>query len=132
MRKHWQGGRFHVTNRIVSDAGSYTTKVRHGRVWVYLQSLERGQRIPLPFKGEYLPTGILRLLLQPNGQVEFHHAVDEDTVCSTRPCGADTVGVDKGYIEAYTDSNGERHGEGRPAVRGEHPRHGQGPAAQPP
>ncbi len=28
------------------------------------------------------------------------------------PCGAATVGVDKGYTEAYTDNEGERHGEG--------------------
>ncbi len=33
-------------------------------------------------------------------------------MCSTRPCGEATVGVDKGYMEAYTDSDGERHGEG--------------------
>ncbi len=31
-------------------------------------------------------------------------------MCSTRPCGPATVGVDKGYMEAYTDSDGERHG----------------------
>ena len=33
-------------------------------------------------------------------------------MCSTRPCGDATVGVDKGYTEAYTDSDGERHGKG--------------------
>ena len=33
-------------------------------------------------------------------------------MCSTRPCGAATVGVDKGYTEAYTDSDGARHGKG--------------------
>ncbi|MXZ23634.1 MAG: hypothetical protein F4Y80_02000 [Caldilineaceae bacterium SB0665_bin_21] len=31
MRKQWRGGRSHVTNQIVADAGSYTTKVWHGR-----------------------------------------------------------------------------------------------------
>ena len=49
---------------------------------------------------------------QANGQVEIHHAVDEDAVCSTRPCGPATVGVDKGYTAAYTDGDEERHGEG--------------------
>ena len=90
---------------------SYTTKVWHGRAWVYLQSLERGQRIAIPLKGSHLSTGALRILLQPNGQVEIHHAADEDAVCGTRPCGVATVGVDKGYTEAYTDSDGERHGQ---------------------
>ena len=98
--------------KIVADKDSYTTKVWHGRAWVHLQSLERGQRIAIPLKGPHLSTGALRILLQPNGQVEIHHAADEDPVCSTRPCGAVTVGVHKGYTEVYTDSDGERHGQG--------------------
>ena len=112
MRKQWRGGRSHVTNQIVADAGSYTTKVWHDRAWVYLQGLERGQRIAIPLKGTHLPSGTLRILLRDNGQVEVHYAVDETQVCSTRPCGKATVGVDKGYTEAYADSDGERHGEG--------------------
>ena len=111
MRKQWQGGRSHVTNQIVADSGSYTTKVWHGRAWIHLQSMDRGQRIAIPLKGTHLPSGTLRILLQANGQVEIHYAVDEEAVCSTRPCGDATVGVDKGYTEAYTDSDGERHGE---------------------
>ncbi len=34
--------------------------------------------------------------------MEIHHAVDEEQVCSTRPCGQAMVAVDKGYTEAYT------------------------------
>ena len=34
MRKQWRGGRSHVTNQIVADSGSYTTKVWNGRAWV--------------------------------------------------------------------------------------------------
>ncbi|MYC64495.1 MAG: transposase [Caldilineaceae bacterium SB0661_bin_34] len=112
MRNRWKGGRSHVTNQIVADSGSYTTKVWKGRAWVYLQGMERGQRIAIPLKGTHLPSGTLRILLQPNGQVAVHYAVDETEVCSTRPCGDATVGVDKGYTEAYTDSDGERHGQG--------------------
>ena len=112
MRNRWKGGRSHVTNQIVADSGSYTTKVWKGRAWVYLQGMERGQRIAIPLKGTHLPSGTLRIILQPNGQVSVHYAVDETEVCSTRPCGDATVGVDKGYTEAYTDSDGERHGEG--------------------
>ena len=112
MRQQWQGGRSHVTNQIVADAGSYTTKVWHGRAWNHLQSLERGQHIANPLKGAHLPSGTLRIILQANGQVAVHHAVDEEQVCSTKPYGQGTVGVDKGYAEAYTDSDGECHGEG--------------------
>ncbi|MCE2468561.1 MAG: hypothetical protein J4G06_11195, partial [Caldilineaceae bacterium] len=35
----------------------------------------------------------------------------ETQACSTKPGGSGTVGVDKGYTEAYTASEGERHGE---------------------
>ena len=69
MRKQWQGGTSHCTNQIVADAGSYTTKVWHGRVWVYLQGMERGQRIAIPLRGTHLPTGTLRIILQDDGQV---------------------------------------------------------------
>ncbi len=112
MRNRWQGGRSHVTNQIMADRGSCTTKVWHGRAWVYLQGLERGQRIALPLKGRHLPCGTLRIILHPNGQVAVHYAVAANAVCSTRPCGDATVGVDKGYTEACTDSDGARHGPG--------------------
>ena len=77
----------------------------------HLQGLERGQRIAIPLRGTRLPTGTLRIILQDDGQVAVHSAVDEDTACSTKPCGTATVGVDKGCTEAYTDSDGHRHGE---------------------
>ncbi len=112
MRKQWKGGTSRVTNQIVADAGSYTTKVWHGRAWVHLQGMERGQRIAIPLRGTHLPTGTLRIILQDDGQVAVHYALDEDTACCTKPCGDGELGVDKGYTEAYTDSEGERHGEG--------------------
>ncbi|MCE2466634.1 MAG: hypothetical protein J4G06_01325 [Caldilineaceae bacterium] len=104
MRKQWRGGRSHVTNQIVADSGSYTTKAWHGRAWLHLQSMERGQRIAIPLKGDRLPTGTLRIILQDNGQVAVHYAIDETQACSTKPGGSGTVGVDKGYTEAYTDN----------------------------
>ncbi len=112
MRKKWKGGSSHCTNQIVADTGSYTTKVWHGRAWIYLQGLERGQRLAIPLRGTHLPTGTLRIILQDDGQVAIHYAIDEDTACSTKPCGQGELGVDKGYTEAYADSEGERHGEG--------------------
>jgi len=79
----------------------------NGRGWVYLQGRERGRRIALPLKGEHLPSGTVRMLLQPNGQVAVHCAVAEFAVCR----GSGTVGVDKGCTAVCTDSNGERRGD---------------------
>ena len=112
MRRQWQGGSSHCTNQIVADTGSYTTKVWHGRAWVHLQGLERGRRIAIPLRGTHLPTRTLRIILQDDGQMAVHYAIDETTVCSTKPCGDGELGVDKGYTEAHADSAGERHGEG--------------------
>ncbi len=75
-------------------------------------SLKRSRCITILLKATHLFFGTLRNLLQDNGQVEIHHAVDEEQVCSTRPCGQVTVRVDKGYTEAYTDSEEERHEQG--------------------
>ena len=112
MRKRWKGGTSRVKNQIVLEPGTYTTKIRHGRAWVHMQGMERGQRIAIPLKEQHMPSGQLRIILQDDGQLEIHHAVDEDDACSTKPGGTETIGVDKGYTEAYTDSDGERHGEG--------------------
>ena len=51
-----------------------------------------------------MPTGTLRIVLQDDGQVAIHYAIDETAVCSTKPCGDGELGVDKGYTEAYADN----------------------------
>ena len=110
MRKSWRGGRSDVTNRIVADAGSCIARARTGMA-VSAKSRTRPAHDHL-LKGTHLPFGTLRILLQNNGQVELHHAVDEEQVCSARPRGQAMVGVDKGYTESCTDSEGEHYGEG--------------------
>ena len=112
MRKRWKGGTSRVKNQIVLEPGAYTTQVWHGHAWIHMQGMERGKRIAIPLKEKHTPSGQLRIILQDDGQLEIHYAVNEDDACSTKPCGDGTVGVDKGYTEAYTDSDGERHGEG--------------------
>ena len=74
-------------------------------------SLKRSRRITISLKATHLLSGTLCNLLQDNGQVEIHHAVDEEQICGTRPCGQATVG-DEGYTEAYTDSEKEQYGKG--------------------
>ena len=120
MRRQWKDGQSHATNRIGLEPGACTVQVRHGRAWVHMQGLERGPRIAIPRREKHPPTGTLRIILQDNGQVEIYHAVNADTVCSTKPCGDGTVGVDKGHPEAFTDSDGKRRGEGL----------GEGPATE--
>ncbi|CAK0744223.1 hypothetical protein CCP3SC5AM1_1200010 [Gammaproteobacteria bacterium] len=42
----------------------------------------------------------------------MHQRLDEVEACVNRPCGTSELGIDKGYSEAFTDSDGECHGEG--------------------
>ena len=58
----------------------------------------------------HLPVGTLRIILQGNGQVEVHHAVDEEGY-SARSCGHITARVDKtprgvGYFNWMKRSSG--------------------------
>ena len=66
----------------------------------------KGKRIAIPLSTTLAPQGNLRLILR-NGKVEVHYAVE---VTQTNDCGSKTVGVDKGFTEALTDSDGVHHG----------------------
>ena len=59
-----------------------------------------------------VPTGILRLILQDDGQVDIPYAPAENTAGSPKPCGTAAIRLDKGCPEAFTDRDGERHGRG--------------------
>jgi IS605 OrfB family transposase len=111
MRKYFKHGHSDVRNQIILDTDCYNTFNRNNKVWVAVMSLERGNRIAIPLNTNIHPSGTLRLILR-NGKVEIHYAIDEESVCSTKPCGNKTIGVDKGYTEVFVDSDGDRHGEG--------------------
>ncbi|MCP4700006.1 MAG: transposase, partial [Gammaproteobacteria bacterium] len=54
------------------------------------------------------PAGTLRLILR-DGAVEVHYAIDVE---QKTDCGDKVIGVDKGFTEVLTDSDGVHHGEG--------------------
>jgi transposase len=112
MRKHWRRGRNHVANQIVVRADDYRTFPRSadGDVWLAVPGLERGSRVSIPLNTTIAPTGTLRLILR-HGRVEVHYQVDGSTLKSAaRPCGTETVGIDRGYREVCVDSAGRRYG----------------------
>lgn len=115
MRKYYKHGQTSVDNQIVLDTGCYTAFEYHGKAWVAVQSLDRGRRIAIPLNTNKPPSGTLRLIIR-DGNVEVHYAADAETVCSVQPCGDKTIGIDKGYTEAFTDSDGDKHGEGLGAI----------------
>ncbi|MFG3421225.1 RNA-guided endonuclease TnpB family protein [Micromonospora sp. NPDC048063] len=112
MRKHWKRGRNRTHDQIVVRADKYHTAVDGwGRLWLAVPGLEPRKMVRIPLSTTVTPTGTLRLILR-GGRVEVHYQIDAAQMRSSqRPCGEATVGVDKGYTEALTDSDGQPHGE---------------------
>jgi IS605 OrfB family transposase len=112
MRKYWHRGHNHTRNQIVVRADQYTTwtLAEGGNVWLAVPGLQRRSRVAIPLNTTVAPAGTLRLILR-GGQVEVHYQVDAATLKSARrPCGNRQIGVDKGYTEVLTDSDGQHHG----------------------
>jgi IS605 OrfB family transposase len=114
MRRHWPRGHSHVADQIVVRADQYTTwtLAEGGNVWLAVPGLERRSRVTIPLSTTVAPTGTLRLILR-SGRVEVHYQIDASTLkSSTRLCGNRSIGVDKGYTEVLTDSDGQNYGSG--------------------
>ncbi len=112
MRKHWKHGRNRTFNQIVVRSDNYTTQVKGSITWLAIPSLVRNKTIKIPLKTSVPPSGTLRLILR-DGTVEVHYQVKAASLKSSqRPCGTQTIGVDKGYTEVLVDSDGVHHGPG--------------------
>ena len=108
MRKYFKHGHTSVANQIILDSGCYTAFEFSGQVWIDVMSLERGNRIAIPLNTTFAPDSTLRLILR-DGRAEVHHTIDAEL---GNPCGDASLGIDKGYTEVFTDSDGKKHGLG--------------------
>ncbi len=117
MRRHWRRGKNRTRNQIVVRADQHNTKPDdRGRLWLAVPGLQRRQLVKIPLNTTVAPTGTPRLILR-GGRVEVHYQIDAaDMPSSSRPCGDREIGVDKGYTEALTDSDGDHHGTGLGAL----------------
>jgi IS605 OrfB family transposase len=106
MRKVWHRGHNHTHNQIIVRSDDYTVFTLKGNVWIKIPSLIKGKRVAIPISTTVAPKGNLRILLR-NDKVEVHYATE---VINTNDCGTHIIGVDKGYTEVLTDSDGEHHG----------------------
>lgn len=106
LRKYYQRGHNHTYNQIIVRSDDYTVFVLAKKVWIKIPSLIKGKRIAIPLSTRVAPKGNLRIILR-NNKVEVHYAAD---MILTYDCGNQTLGVDKGYTEVLTDSDGVHHG----------------------
>ena len=107
MRKYCPRGHNHTHDQIVVRSDGYTVFKLGGRIWIKIPGLVKRELIAIPLKTKEVDiSGTLRLILR-NGKVEVHYTVETN---KEKPCGTKTIGVDKGYTEVLTDSDGEHHG----------------------
>jgi hypothetical protein len=110
MRKHFKHGVNHTHNQIIIRSDMCKTFELGGQCWLKVPNLAKKKAIILPLKTtmEYAPNGTLRLIVKQD-HVEVHYQ-QEVQVEST--CGDQVVGIDKGYTEAFVDSDNDCYGEG--------------------
>ena len=112
MRKQSRRGHDHTTNQIIirSDKVRTYTLAEGGNVWLKVPGLAPRGHVAVPLNTTVAPTGTLRVILR-GGRVEVHYQIDDKALKSShRPHGDRAIGVDKGYSEVLTDSDGQRHG----------------------
>jgi len=106
MRHACRRGHNHTHNQINVRSDDYTVFTLKNKVWLKIPSLVKGKRIAIPLSTAVAPTGNLRIILR-NDIIEVHYAVP---VIKTNDCGSQIIGIDKGFTEALTDSDGVHHG----------------------
>lgn len=112
MRRHWRRGRNRTANQIIIRADNVRTYTlaEGGNVWLKVPGPAPRTFVAVPLNTTVAPEGTLRVILR-GGLVEVHYQIDDKAVKSAhRPAGDRTIGVDKGYSEVLTDSDGDRYG----------------------
>ena len=112
VRKHFKHGRSHTNNQFIVRSDKHTSSVVDGRLVITIRVAKKyGNNIKLVTtttgKNVNLVGSNLRIILK-NGFTEVHYAFDKP---AGRACGGKALGVDKGYTEAFVDSDGVAHGQ---------------------
>lgn len=111
MRKYWKRGHNKTYNQLVLDSRCYKiTKGNNGKYYLRVVTLERRKFIYIPLSTNKIPSGAnIRIILKDSNLIELHYAIKTE---SKEDHGDQTIGIDKGYTEAFVDSDGVVYGEG--------------------
>jgi len=113
MRKHFKHGHSEVSNQFVVRSDKHHTEIVDGKLVVIIHIAPKyGKPIRLVTttsgKNVDLSGKNLRIIVKDN-IAEIQYAYEKPM---NRPCGTETIAVDKGYTEAFVDSDGDEHGVG--------------------
>jgi len=112
VRKHFRHGKSHTANQFVVRSDKHSNEVVDGKMVIIIRVAKKyGNDIRLTTtssgKNVNLSGSNLRIIVK-DGFTEVHYATEKG---DGRVCGDQAVGVDKGYTEAFTDSDGQAHGQ---------------------
>lgn len=112
MRKHFRHGRSKVANQFIVRSDKQTMNLVDGRLAITIRIAKKhGKGITLVStssgKNVDLTGRNLRVIVR-DGYTEIHYAAEKE---DGRECGDKILGIDKGYTEAFTDSDGQAHGK---------------------
>lgn len=117
MRKHFRHGVSRCDNQFIVRSDKHESRIVDGRLTVTIRiARQYGPLLVLTTtssgKNVDLTGCNLRVILKGEA-VEIHYAREK---AEGRPCGTAEIGVDKGYSEAFTDSEGRHYGENFGAI----------------
>jgi IS605 OrfB family transposase len=112
MRKHFRHGVSSCDNQFIVRSDRHDSSIVNGRLVITITIASKyGEPIVLTTSSSGKHVDLkgcnLRVILKGD-VVEVHYAAEK---AAGRPCGTVEVGVDKGYTEAFADSDGGYHGE---------------------
>ncbi|AOY83671.2 zinc ribbon domain-containing protein [Moorena producens JHB] len=112
VRKNFQRGHSWVNNQIVYQQDGYSCKrISRHTYQLKIAGLRQGKRNRIIVRSNRKITGQIRLIHNQDLQrFEIHFLVEHGTV--NIPKERRYLGVDKGYTEAFYDSDGRAHGLG--------------------
>ena len=112
MRKHFKHGISHTVNQFIVRSDRHRSEIINGQLVVTLKIASKyGEDISLVTrssgKNVTLAKSNLRIVVK-EGFTEIHYATDKE---AGRVHGNAVIGIDKGYTEAFMDSDGVAHGK---------------------
>ena len=112
MRKHFKHGVSKTNNQFIVRSDRFTTQVVNGKMVIDIRIAKKyGDTIRLltTSNGKNVNLSKRNLRIVVGDTVSIHYAFEKS---SGRAAGTKELGVDKGYTEAFTDSDGDFHGVG--------------------
>jgi hypothetical protein len=111
VRKHFRHGQSSLANQFIVRSDKHHSEVIDGQFTITIKVASKyGEDIRLVTRSNGKNVSLngcnLRIIVKP-GHTEIHYASEK---VEGRPCGDQILGIDKGYTEAFVDSDGTAHG----------------------